>query len=173
MVADASQLEPRILAAMSGDARMAEAGREKDMYAGIVASGAVATRAEAKVAMLGAMYGATTGESGRLMPKLTRAYPKAIGLVEDAARAGRARRDRDDAARPQLAASGGRVAGWRSPRRTARRRRMPTGAGPAPRRAPGAGSPATSSCRAPPPSGRCAGWRSLRGLLRRSAAAPG
>jgi DNA polymerase-1 len=34
------------------------------------------------------MYGATTGESGRLMPKLTRAYPQAIGLVEDAARRG-------------------------------------------------------------------------------------
>ncbi|MEO7006113.1 MAG: bifunctional 3'-5' exonuclease/DNA polymerase [Terrimesophilobacter sp.] len=88
VVADASQLEPRILAALSGDAKMAEAGREKDMYAGILASGAVATRAQAKVAMLGAMYGATTGESGRLMPKLTRAYPRAIGLVEDAARRG-------------------------------------------------------------------------------------
>src|SRR5690606_30652278 len=43
---------------------------------------------QAKVAMLGAMYGATTGESGRLMPRLARAYPKAIGLVEHAARAG-------------------------------------------------------------------------------------
>ena len=88
VVADASQLEPRILAALSGDSGMAEAGRSKDMYAAIVESGAVATRAQAKVAMLGAMYGATTGESGRLMPKLTRAYPKAIALVEQAARAG-------------------------------------------------------------------------------------
>lgn len=88
VVADASQLEPRILAAMSGDRGMAEAGREKDMYAGIVASGAVATRDHAKVAMLGAMYGATTGESGRLMPALARAYPRAIALVEEAARAG-------------------------------------------------------------------------------------
>jgi DNA polymerase-1 len=88
VVADASQLEPRILAALSGDRGMAEAGRSKDMYAAIVASGAVATRDQAKVAMLGAMYGATTGESGRLMPKLTRAYPQAIALVEKAARAG-------------------------------------------------------------------------------------
>jgi DNA polymerase-1 len=88
VVADASQLEPRILAAMSGDRGMAEAGRSKDMYAAIVDSGAVTTRAEAKVAMLGAMYGATTGESGRLMPRLTRAYPRAIALVEQAARAG-------------------------------------------------------------------------------------
>lgn len=88
VVADASQLEPRILAALSGDRAMAEAGQAKDMYAAIVASGAVDTRDKAKVAMLGAMYGATTGESGRLMPALTRAYPLAIGLVENAARAG-------------------------------------------------------------------------------------
>jgi DNA polymerase-1 len=88
VVADASQLEPRILAAMSGDRGMAEAGSAGDLYAGIVASGAVETRDQAKVAMLGAMYGATTGESGRLMPALTRAYPRAIGLVEEAAWAG-------------------------------------------------------------------------------------
>lgn len=88
VVADASQLEPRILAAMSGDRGMAEVGSAGDFYAGIVASGAVETRDQAKVAMLGAMYGATTGESGRLMPKLARAYPRAIGLVEQAARDG-------------------------------------------------------------------------------------
>ena len=87
VVADAAQLEPRVLAAMSGDSAMAEAG-EGDMYEGIVASGAVATRAEAKVAMLGAMYGATTGDSGRLVPALAKAFPKAIALVEQAARAG-------------------------------------------------------------------------------------
>jgi DNA polymerase-1 len=38
--------------------------------------------------MLGAMYGGTRGESGRMMPRLTRRYPRAIGLVEEAARAG-------------------------------------------------------------------------------------
>lgn len=88
VVADASQLEPRILAGMAGDRGMVEAGSAGDLYAGIVATGAVKTRDEAKVAMLGAMYGATTGESGRLMPALTRAFPQAIGLVESAARAG-------------------------------------------------------------------------------------
>ncbi|MDJ0335322.1 bifunctional 3'-5' exonuclease/DNA polymerase [Salinibacterium sp. G-O1] len=88
VVADASQLEPRILAAMAGDRGMIEAGSAGDLYAGIVASGAVETRDQAKVAMLGAMYGATTGESGRLMPKLARAYPRAISMVESAARAG-------------------------------------------------------------------------------------
>jgi DNA polymerase I len=88
VVADAAQLEPRILTGLSADTAMADAGRGKDLYEGIVASGAVDDRPHAKIAMLGAMYGATTGESGRLMPRLARAYPKAIRLVEDAARAG-------------------------------------------------------------------------------------
>jgi DNA polymerase I len=88
VVADVAQLEPRVLAAMSGDTAMAEAARATDLYAGMVASGAVATRADAKVGMLGAMYGGTRGESGRMMPRLTRRYPRAIGLVEEAARAG-------------------------------------------------------------------------------------
>lgn len=88
VVADAAQLEPRILAALSGDLQMAAAGRDSDLYAGIVASGVVETREHAKVAMLGAMYGATTGESGRLLPRLAKAYPRAIALTEAAARAG-------------------------------------------------------------------------------------
>jgi len=88
VVADAAQLEPRILAALAQDTRMAEAGRASDLYAGIVSSGVVASRDHAKVAMLGAMYGATTGESGRLLPTLIRAYPRAIALTEAAARAG-------------------------------------------------------------------------------------
>jgi DNA polymerase-1 len=88
VVADAAQLEPRILTGLSQDTAMAAAGRGKDLYEGIVASGAVEQRAQAKVAMLGAMYGATTGESGRLMPRLKRAFPRAVKLVEDAARAG-------------------------------------------------------------------------------------
>jgi DNA polymerase-1 len=88
VVADVAQLEPRVLAAMSGDTALARAARGHDLYSGIVDSGAVATRAEAKVAMLGAMYGATTGESGRLVPRLRRAYPRAMRLVDDAARIG-------------------------------------------------------------------------------------
>jgi DNA polymerase-1 len=88
VVADVAQLEPRVLAAMSGDTALALAARSGDLYQGMVDSGAVATRAEAKVGMLGAMYGGTRGESGRMMPRLTRRYPRAIGLVEEAARAG-------------------------------------------------------------------------------------
>ncbi|WIB63457.1 bifunctional 3'-5' exonuclease/DNA polymerase [Curtobacterium sp. MCBD17_040] len=88
VVADAAQLEPRVLAALAQDRAMAEAGRGRDLYDGVVASGAVETRQQAKGAMLGAMYGATQGEGGRLVPRLARAYPKALALVEAAARAG-------------------------------------------------------------------------------------
>lgn len=88
VVADAAQLEPRILAAMSGDPAMAKAGRGEDMYAGMVAAGAVETRQQAKYGMLGAMYGGTTGESGRMLPRLARAFGRAIALVEEAARTG-------------------------------------------------------------------------------------
>ncbi|MEV0890187.1 bifunctional 3'-5' exonuclease/DNA polymerase [Promicromonospora sp. NPDC050262] len=93
VVADAAQLEPRVLAALARDERMAAAGRTKDgastdMYAGIVATGAVDSREHAKVGMLGAMYGGTTGVSAQVLPRLARAFPQAIELVERAARAG-------------------------------------------------------------------------------------
>lgn len=88
VVADAAQLEPRVLAAMSGDNAMAAAGRKADLYQGVVDAGIVETRSEAKYAMLGAIYGATTGPSAVLMPRLTRAYPHAVALVESGARAG-------------------------------------------------------------------------------------
>ncbi len=86
--ADVSQLEPRVLAAMSGDRAMAAAGHGKDLYAGIVESGAVASRQEAKIAVLGAMYGSTTGGAGRLVPRLRRTFPSAMRLVDEAAKVG-------------------------------------------------------------------------------------
>jgi len=92
IVADASQLEPRVLVALAQDARMADAARDKDLYAGIAAQGFGGDRAKAKVALLGAIYGATSGESGRLMPQLARTYPQAVGFVEQAARDGEAGR---------------------------------------------------------------------------------
>lgn len=88
VVADAAQLEPRVLAAMARDEAMAAATRRGDLYQALVDGGVVDTRARAKVAMLGALYGATSGEAGRLMPRLTRSFPAAIGWVEAAARAG-------------------------------------------------------------------------------------
>ncbi|KQQ87702.1 bifunctional 3'-5' exonuclease/DNA polymerase [Arthrobacter sp. Leaf137] len=90
IVADASQLEPRVLVALARDSVMAEAARDQDLYAGIAAKGFGGDRAKAKVALLGAMYGATSGESGRLMPQLARTYPRAVDFVEQAARAGEA-----------------------------------------------------------------------------------
>ena len=90
IVADASQLEPRVLVALSRDSVMAEAARDQDLYAGVAAQGFGGDRAKAKIALLGAMYGATSGESGRLMPQLTRTYPRAVGFVERAARDGEA-----------------------------------------------------------------------------------
>jgi DNA polymerase I len=92
IVADASQLEPRVLVALAQDSTMAEAARDKDLYAGIAAQGFGGDRAKAKMALLGAIYGATTGESGRLMPQLARTYPRAVGFVEHAARQGEAGR---------------------------------------------------------------------------------
>ncbi len=88
VVADVAQLEPRMLAAMAADTAMAAAARGSDLYQGVVASGAVATREEAKYAVLGAMYGATTGDSGRLVPRLRTVFPRAMRRVDEAARTG-------------------------------------------------------------------------------------
>lgn len=94
-VADASQVEPRILAAMSGDRALAEAGSGADLYLAVAEQGRragseLAERSRAKVALLGAMYGATTGDSAALMPHLRRLYPHAMGLLEQAAQRGEA-----------------------------------------------------------------------------------
>ncbi|MGJ0202916.1 bifunctional 3'-5' exonuclease/DNA polymerase [Leucobacter sp. gxy201] len=86
--ADVAQLEPRVLAAMSGDRAMAGAGFGTDLYSGIVSSGIVGSRQEAKIAVLGAMYGGTSGDSGRLVPRLRRSFPQAMGLVDGAAGVG-------------------------------------------------------------------------------------
>lgn len=93
IVSDASQVEPRILAALAADQKLAIAGSGKDLYLGIAELGArtgsaLTERAHAKVALLGAMYGATTGESGRLMPHLKKMFPQAIEFTERAARIG-------------------------------------------------------------------------------------
>ena len=157
VVADAAQLEPRVLAAMSGDAAMARAGRAQDMYQGMVDAGAVETRPQAKYGMLGAIYGGTTGESGRMRPRIERAFPRAMAYVEEAARAG----ERGEVVSTWLGRS--------SPPRRERGLRRDRVRMPKPRRSrndaarAGAGSPATSWCRAPRPSGRCAGWARCAG----------
>ena len=87
--ADVAQLEPRALAAMSGDRAMAAAGYGRDLYSGLVEAGIVATRAEAKIAVLAALYGSTTGEAGALVPRLRSNFPAAMHLVDTAAEVGR------------------------------------------------------------------------------------
>ncbi|WP_157697010.1 bifunctional 3'-5' exonuclease/DNA polymerase [Brachybacterium avium] len=86
--ADVSQLEPRVLAAMSADAAMIAAGAGKDLYSGIVEARIVQTRQEAKIGVLGALYGGTTGDSGRVVPRLRRNFPAAMALVDGAAATG-------------------------------------------------------------------------------------
>lgn len=91
VVADAAQLEPRALAALARDEALAEAGRGADLYQALVDRGIVDTRTHAKLGMLGALYGGTTGESALVLPRLARAYPRAMAAVETAARAGERR----------------------------------------------------------------------------------
>lgn len=88
VVADVKQLEPRVLIGMSEDRFMADAARSHDLYQDLVESGVVPTRNDAKLGMLGAMYGATQGESGAMVARLTQRFPRAFGLVEAAARRG-------------------------------------------------------------------------------------
>ncbi|MET0865627.1 MAG: bifunctional 3'-5' exonuclease/DNA polymerase, partial [Nakamurella sp.] len=58
VVADAAQLEPRVLAAISGDVALQRVSAVADLYTALADDGFGGDRAHAKVAMLGAMYGA-------------------------------------------------------------------------------------------------------------------
>jgi len=89
-VADAAQLEPRILAAVSGDERLAVAAGAGDLYQALAAEAFGGDRARAKVALLGAMYGQTGGAALPALAVLRRHYPVAWEFVEQAARAGEA-----------------------------------------------------------------------------------
>jgi DNA polymerase-1 len=90
--ADLGQIEPRVLAAVSGDSALIAATHEDDLYQPI-ASRLQVSRDVAKVAVLAAMYGATTGTSAHALRGLERAYPTAMGVLERAAAAGRAGED--------------------------------------------------------------------------------
>ncbi|QIS21563.1 bifunctional 3'-5' exonuclease/DNA polymerase [Nocardia terpenica] len=89
VVADADQMEPRVLAAISRDPGLMEvAGRGEDLYADLAARAFGGDRAQAKLAMLGAIYGQTSGDALTHMAELRRRYPAAMAYVDDAARAG-------------------------------------------------------------------------------------
>ncbi len=90
--ADLGQIEPRVLAAVSGDANLARATVDDDMYAPVAAELAV-DRPTAMVAVLGAMYGQTTGHGAQALRRLERAYPVAMGYLGAADVAGQHGRD--------------------------------------------------------------------------------
>jgi len=87
VVADAAQLEPRVLAALAGDRAFAEAAAGGDLYEGL-AGVFGGDRNQAKKALLSAMYGGAGGEAGQLLAVLRRRFPAASAYVETAARAG-------------------------------------------------------------------------------------
>jgi DNA polymerase-1 len=90
VVADAGQLEPRVMAAMSGDAGLARASAAGDLYAALARDAFSGDRPRAKIALLAAMYGQTSGEAGQLLAVMHRRFPAALALVESAARTGEA-----------------------------------------------------------------------------------
>ena len=90
--ADLGQIEPRVLAAISGDRQFAAATADDDMYAPVAARLGV-ERAIAKVAVLAAMYGQTSGNAGQALRGLETAYPVAMEYLRAADEAGRDERD--------------------------------------------------------------------------------
>jgi DNA polymerase-1 len=90
--ADLGQVEPRVLAAISGDAALAVATHDADMYAPL-AQRLGCDRATAKVAMLAAMYGQTSGAAADTMASMERAYPTAVAYLRNAEAAGRDHND--------------------------------------------------------------------------------
>ncbi|MFG2005452.1 bifunctional 3'-5' exonuclease/DNA polymerase [Spirillospora sp. NPDC048911] len=90
VVADAAQLEPRVLAALAGDRAFAAAAAQGDLYAALsdAFGGKEGARDKAKIALLSAMYGGGTGEAVQLLAILKNRFPDAFDFVESAARAG-------------------------------------------------------------------------------------
>lgn len=85
--ADLGQVEPRVLAAVSGDRAMAAATAADDLYAGVARQLGV-DRSHAKVAMLAAMYGQRTGTAAQALRGLERAFPRAMSVLDWAQRVG-------------------------------------------------------------------------------------
>jgi len=86
--ADLGQVEPRVLAAVSGDRALAAAAREDDMYSPVAAA-LRSDRPTAKVAVLAAMYGQTSGTAGAALKDMDRAYATAMAYLRGAEERGR------------------------------------------------------------------------------------
>jgi DNA polymerase-1 len=80
---DLGQIEPRVLAAVSGDMAFARATGADDLYAPVGAALKV-ERPVAKIALLAAMYGQTSGAAGEALKDLERAYPTAMSYLKRA-----------------------------------------------------------------------------------------
>jgi len=87
VVADAAQLEPRVLAALAGDEALAVAAGTGDLYQAL-ADAFGGERANAKIALLSAMYGGAAGQARQLLAVLRHRFPRAARYVELAAQAG-------------------------------------------------------------------------------------
>lgn len=81
--ADLGQIEPRVLAAVSGDGAFAQATLGDDLYAPVATRLGV-DRATAKIAVLAAMYGQRSGPAADALAGLERAFPRAMALLDDA-----------------------------------------------------------------------------------------
>ncbi|MGW7196875.1 bifunctional 3'-5' exonuclease/DNA polymerase [Streptomyces chryseus] len=89
VVADADQMEPRVLAAISRDPGLMEvAGQPGDLYKAVSDRAFSGDREKAKLAVLGAVYGQTSGDGLKNLAALRRRFPRAVAYVDDAARAG-------------------------------------------------------------------------------------
>ncbi|MFD1829343.1 bifunctional 3'-5' exonuclease/DNA polymerase [Streptomyces desertarenae] len=89
VVADADQMEPRVLAAVSRDRSLMEvAGSDRDLYSVLSHRVFGGDRERAKLALLGAVYGQTSGDGLRHLAELRRRFPAAVAYVDEAARAG-------------------------------------------------------------------------------------
>lgn len=89
VVADADQMEPRVLAAVSRDPGLMEvAGRPGDLYQAVSDRAFSGDREQAKLAVLGAVYGQTSGDGLKNLAALRRRFPRAVRYVDEAARAG-------------------------------------------------------------------------------------
>jgi DNA polymerase-1 len=89
VVADADQMEPRVLAAISRDPGLMEvAGHDGDLYTALSDRAFHGDRDHAKLALLGAIYGQTSGDGLKNLAALRRRFPLAVAYVDDAAKAG-------------------------------------------------------------------------------------
>nr|WP_279672005.1 DNA polymerase [Flexivirga meconopsidis] len=87
--ADLGQVEPRVLAVVSGDPAFARATAADDLYA-TVARQLNLERPAAKLAVLAAMYGQTSGPAAEALRRMDRTYPRAMAYLRAAAQRGEA-----------------------------------------------------------------------------------